>query len=211
MRHAVFRGVRRDVSKRYVLGLMAANRTGILAAVAKALEELGGDIQEISLTVMQRLFTIILAADFPDHRDPQVIVSHVEGVCRPFGIEVILKDAEMAPPPPEASKGSEKYFLTLTGHDAPGIVAKISGRLARERIDITDLYGLRRDADQRFVMILELAIPPGVDTAALARELEQLGAPIGLSATLEHETDFADSNRPRLARISAVKRLPPLG
>src|SRR5690242_13580184 len=80
------------MSKRYVLCLTAANRTGILAAVATALSELGGDIHEISDATVANYFAIILAADFPEHRDPQVIVSHVEGVCRPFGVEVILKD-----------------------------------------------------------------------------------------------------------------------
>ncbi|MGQ0636751.1 MAG: glycine cleavage system protein R [Planctomycetaceae bacterium] len=198
------------MAKRYVLGLMAANRTGILAAVAKALEELGGDIQEVSLTVMQRFFTIILAADFPDHRDAQVIISHLEGVCRPFGVDVILKDPQTEALQQEPTQGFDKYYLTLTGRDAPGIVARISGRLAREHIDITDLYGLRRDEDQHFVMILELAVPAGVDAAALRGELEKLGAPIGLSATLEHESAFASANDLRPARTRAGRRLPPL-
>jgi glycine cleavage system transcriptional repressor len=195
-----------SVSKNYVLTLTAANRTGILAAVTRALGELGGNIQEISQTVVQRFFTIILAAEFPDHRDPDVIVNHLEGVCRPFGIHVVLRDPRddsLQPPLPE---GMERYFLTLSGEDAPGVVAKISGRLACERIDITDLYGVRRDHE--FVLILELEIPTGVDTAALRDDLEALGASIGLSATLDHEGNFAAINDPRRARVSAVKRVP---
>jgi glycine cleavage system transcriptional repressor len=178
---------------------MSANHTGILAAVANALGELGGDIHEISQTVVQRFFSIILAADFPDHRDPDVIVGHLEGVCRPFGVHVILKDpaqVSLQEPPPE---GVEKHFLTLTGQDTPGVVAKVSGRLAREGIDITDMYGVGRD--KSFVMILELAIPIGVD-------LERLGAPFGMAATLQHENSFATSNELRPARIAAARRLP---
>ena len=41
------------MSKRYVLCLTAANRTGILAAVTRALSELGGDIDEVSQAVMK--------------------------------------------------------------------------------------------------------------------------------------------------------------
>jgi glycine cleavage system transcriptional repressor len=185
---------------------MAANRTGILAAVATALAELGGDIQEVSQTVMQKFFTIILAADFPDHRDPKVIVNHLEGVCRPFGVQVILKDPARETLQDQPAEGVEKYFLTLTGHDTPGIVAQISGRLARERIDITDLYGLRRENDKSFVMILELAIPVGVDAMTLRSELEQLGGSIGLSATLQHENIFAATNDPLPVRISPARR-----
>ncbi|MFN0051647.1 MAG: glycine cleavage system protein R [Planctomycetales bacterium] len=195
------------MSKRYVLGLMAANRTGIMAAISTALGELGGDIHEVSQTVMQQFFTIILAADFPDHRDPKVIVSHLEGVCRPFGVEVILKDPSQETFQPSPGEGVEKFYLTLTGHDTPGIVAQISGRLARERIDITDLYGLRSDGGKNFVMILELAIPMGVDALALRSELEQLGAPIGLSATLQHENIFAATNDPRPVKIGLARRI----
>ena len=85
------------MAKRYVIGLMAANRTGILAAVTTAMAELGGDIQEVSQTVMQKFFTIILAADFPDHRQAEVIVEHLRDACRQFGVEVILKDPDQEP------------------------------------------------------------------------------------------------------------------
>lgn len=188
------------MSKRYILGLVAANRTGILAAVTTALAELGGDIHEVSQTLLQRYFTIIVAADFPDHRDPEVIKGHLEGVCRPFGIEIILKDpaGETSPEPPAGV--TQRYFLRLTGHDAPGVVAQISARLARERIDIADSYGRRREEDRSFMMILELAIPAGVDAAALRDEIEQLGKSIGLSATLQHAQNFDFANDPRRAR-----------
>lgn len=175
------------MSKRYVLCLTAANRTGILAAVATALSELGGDIHEISHATVANFFAIILAADFPEHRDRQVIVSHVEGVCKPFGVEVILKDPadEFVE---QASGGKrESFVLSLTGRDAPGIVARISGCLAREGIDITDLHGARCDGGKSFALVLKLAVPAGVDAQLLNAELEQLGTSLGLSARLTHE------------------------
>jgi glycine cleavage system transcriptional repressor len=192
------------MAKRYIITLMAANRVGILAALATALTELGGDLQEVSQTVMQKFFTIILAADFPDHREPQVIVDHIRGVCRPYGVEVCLKDPSretLQPPPPG---GVEKYFLTLTGHDTPGIIRQISARLAEDAIDIADLYAVRQSEDRSFVMILELAVPPGVDALKLQSEVEALGGPIGLSATLQHENIFAATNDPRPVRLSKM-------
>lgn len=191
------------MSKRYILSLVAANRTGILAAVTTALAELGGDIREISVTVVEQFFTIILAADFPEHRDPEVIKGHLEGVCRPFGIEIILKDPaleHLQKPPPE---GAARFFLTLTGQDAPGVVAQISGKMARERIDITDLYGLHKDNGNSFAMVFELAIPAGVNAEALRSELEQWGQPIGLTAALQPERDYYATRSPRALRFQA--------
>ena len=36
------------MAKRYIMTVLAANRTGILAALANALDELGGNIRDVS-------------------------------------------------------------------------------------------------------------------------------------------------------------------
>jgi glycine cleavage system transcriptional repressor len=187
--------------KRYIITLMAANRVGILAALTNALAELGGDIIEVSQTVMQKFFTIILAAEFPPHRESRVIVEHIRDVCRPFGVEVNLKDPEQETLQPDREPGGDKFFLTITGEDRPGIVRQITARLAQEGIDITDLYARRHD-DRSFVMVMELAVPGGVDPLGLQSELEAIGSAVGLSAALQHENIFAATNDPRPVRIT---------
>lgn len=173
------------MSKRYILCLTAANRTGILAAVSTALSELGGDIDEISHAVVKNYFAMIIAADFPKARDPEVIVGHLQGVCQAFGVEVVLKDPDLEPFDNEPAAGSRKFVLTVTGRDAPGIVARISGRLAREGIDITDLHGERRDEGRSFSLVLRLAVPAHVDTTLLHTDFEQLGQSLNLTVRLE--------------------------
>lgn len=194
------------MTKRYIISLMAANRVGILAAVTTSLAELGGDIQEVSQTVMQGFFTIIMAAEFPETRDPSVIVDHIRGVCRPFGVEVCLKDPKVEVMQPAVPDGIEKYYLTAEGQDKPGMVRQISARLAQEGIDITDVFARRADEGQTFVMVMELAVPPGVDALALQRELEQLGSAVGLSASLQHEDIFSATNDPRPVRVTQLLR-----
>ena len=190
------------MSKRYIITLMAANRVGILAAVTTSLAELGGDIQEVSQTVMQRFFTIIMSAEFPEHRDPSVIIDHIRGVCRPFGVEVSLKDPTVETLQEIPADGTDRYFLTAEGEDKPGMIRQISARLAQEEIDITDVFARRAENGQTFVMVMELAVPGGVDALALQRELEQLGSAVGLSAALQHEDIFTATNDPRPVRLS---------
>jgi glycine cleavage system transcriptional repressor len=198
------------MAKRYIITLMAANRVGILAAVTTSLAELGGDIQEVSQTVMQRFFTIIMSAEFPEIRDPSVIVDHIRGVCRPFGVEVNLKDPDEEPLQESPAEGSEKYYLTAEGQDKPGMVRQISARLAQEGIDITDVFARRAEEGQTFVMVMELAVPKGVDALALQRELVQLGSAVGLSAALQHEDIFTATNDPRPVRIAhRLRRVDP--
>lgn len=188
------------MARRYIITLMAANRVGILAAMTSALDELGGDLLEVSQTVMQKYFTIILAARFPDKREPEVIVDHIRGVCQQFGVEVNLKNPDEETLQEEYSVGTEKYFVTVTGRDRPGILREISSRLSREEIDITDLYG-HHNEDESFVMIMELAVPPSADAVTLQRELDELGRSAGLTATLQHENIFVATHDPRPVRL----------
>ena len=190
------------MARRYIITLMAANRVGIMAALTNGLSELGGDLVEVSQTVMQRFFTIILAAEFPEHRQPQVIVDHIRDVCRPYGVEVNLKDPAQEQLQEPISGGVEKYFLTITGEDKPGIIRQITARLAQEGIDITDLYAVRSDQDRSFIMIMELAVPLGVEAMALQAELEELGRNVGLAPMLQHENIFIATNDPRPVRIA---------
>lgn len=194
------------MAKRYIITLMAANRVGILAAVTTSLAELSGDIQEVSQTVMQRFFTIIMSAEFPEHRDPAVIVDHIRGVCRPFGVEVNLKDPTLETLQDPPAEGVEKYYLTAEGEDKPGMIRQISARLAQEGIDITDVFARRADNGRTFVMVMELAVPVGLNALTLQRELEELGSAVGLSAALQHEDIFAATNDPRPVRLSPRAR-----
>lgn len=192
------------MTKRYIITLMAANRVGILAAVTTAMAELSGDLQEVSQTVMQGFFTIIMAAEFPEHRKPEVIVDHIRDVCRPFGVEVCLKDPTQAAPAQSPDSEIEKYFLTVTGSDTPGIIRQISSRLAEEEIDVTDLYAVRNEVEDSFIMVMELAVPLGIDAIVLQRDVEVIGESIGLSASLQHEAIFAATNDPRPVRVAAM-------
>ncbi len=195
------------MAHRYILTLMAANRVGILSSVARALADLGGDLQEVSQTVMQKFFTIILAAEFPEDRRPEEIVEHIRDVCHPYGVEVSLKDPARETLQEDVGPGGEKYFLTITGQDEPGIIREITGQLSTQNIDVTDLYAVRNRHDRSFVLIMELSVPEGVDPVALQSDLESLGSRSGLSASMQHENIFLATNDPRPVRITLPRRL----
>ena len=190
--------------KRYIITLTAANRVGVLAAVGTALDELGGNIHELSQTVMQKFFSIILAADFPDSREPQVILDHLRDACRPFGGEICLKDPDVEELREDREGEYRTYYLTVEGKDRPGVLRRISSRLAERQIDITDLYGVREDESQTFHAAMGLAIPAGVQTKPLQDDLQQLGQSLGLSFRLYDEREALAVPEPRLLRLQSV-------
>lgn len=177
------------MAKQYVLTVMAANRVGILAALSSALDELSGSFVDVNQAVMRQYFTIIMAAEFPDDRPPEVIVDHIRDVCRPFGVQVMLQDPQndavvesLGERPP-----SQQYLLRMSGQDRRGVLRRVSHRLAQESIDVVDLYGERQDQAGTFTSCLQLDVPQGVDVAKLQQDLDQLLRPEGISVSLFHD------------------------
>ncbi len=181
------------MAKQYVMSVMAVNRVGILAALATALDELRGSFVDVSQAIMRQYFSMIIAAEFPDDRDPAVIVEHIQAVCRPFGGVVTLKDPEedaamgLSPPETPPDEQETSYLLRITGKDRPGVLRRVAHRLAQDGIDVADLYGIRHDEDQTFVTCLQLAVPAGVNVVFLQKDLDQMLREEGLSVGLFHD------------------------
>lgn len=180
------------MSKRYIMTVLAANRTGILAALANALDELGGNMRDVSQAVIHKFFAMIMATDFPDHQDPEVIAGHIRAVCAPFGAEVTLRDPEIdfgfdgeTEPTPK-----ERYVLTLAGPDRPGVLRFLAHRLSLDGINLVDLQG-RSEEDQSFLAAMELSVPPGIDALQLCEELKQEFEADGITVTLQHRRVIA--------------------
>ncbi len=181
------------MAKQYILTVLASNRTGILAALANALDELGGNTLDVSQAVIRQFFTMIVAAEFPENRDPDVIVDHIRAVCRPYGAEVSLKDPsdeqvfESADDPVE----KQRYVLTIAGPDRPGVLRFIAHRLAQHGIDLVDLQGQRREEDRTFLFSMELDAPLGIDSLQLRRELEIEFMSDSITVSLQHRRVLA--------------------
>jgi glycine cleavage system transcriptional repressor len=189
------------MGKEFVLTITAANRIGILAAVSNAIAELGGDIRELSVTVIGRFFTIILTADFPEHREPGVVVDHLRDIGRPYGLEVVLKDPAKEQFQTAAGEETATYYLTLSGENEPGMMRRIAARLAQENIDISHLYAVCEDG--AFKMLLELEVPASADLDALRTALESLHdtAPTSVKLQTAGEFQIAGSARPLRALL----------
>ena len=185
------------MAKRYIMTVLAVNRTGILAALANALDELGGNMRDVSQAVIDKYFAVIMAAEFPEDQDQEVIVDHIRAICRPFGAEVTLRDpsvdmgfdGETEPTP------KERYVLTLSGPDRPGVLRFLAHRLALDGIDLVDLQG-RQVANQTFLAAMELSVPPGIDALHLCEELKNEFQSDGITVAMQHRRIVAALSHP---------------
>ena len=179
--------------KLYIMTVLAANRPGILAALANALDELGGNLRDVSQAVVHQFFAMIMAAEFPDDQSPEVIADHIGAVCRAFGANVTVVDPTLALGMEGSTEPThkERYVLTLAGRDRPGILRFLAHRLALDGIDLVDLQGRLQDSTQTFLSAMELAVPRGVDALQLCDELRHEFQSDGITVSLQHRRVIA--------------------
>src|SRR3954451_25189099 len=95
----------------YIVTVTAADRVGIVFSVAGTLRDQGGNILELSQTVMRGNFTIILACEFAGATDPRALASAIAERGKRFNLTVAVieaKDEQEEPPVPNG----ERFILT---------------------------------------------------------------------------------------------------
>jgi len=184
----------------YVLNVMSDDHPGIVAAVTEAVEDLGGNIDACSQTVLGGYFTLIMIVSVPEEIDPESLAERIRSVKttgEPYQVLVrpALKHGEAVP-----GESSDRFVISAFGKDQPGIVRRFSQYLAGKDINIVDLYGDRKQGE--FVLIGQVQVPSRWDIRMLQADLEQMGEDLGgFTVKLQHENVFVATNQLRLTSL----------
>lgn len=173
------------MTRELIITMAATNRAGILSAVTKAMAELGGDLREASQTVVRGHFTMIFSAEYPDSMDVSVIRDHLQDACRPFGIDLSIRDPSAQPAISNPANAKTKlYRLRLGGRNQRGALLRLSQVMSMRSIDITGMHAVRTDEGRSFEMILKLAVPESYPAEQLLNDLNNAGREFEVTADL---------------------------
>lgn len=179
----------------YVINVLSDDHPGIIAAVGRAVRDLGGNIDACSQTVLSGYFTLISIVSVPDDLAAEDLAARIAGRdADGGGLQVMARKLRL--PEGQADAGVESFVISAFGPDQPGLVLKFSQYLAGKDINITDLYGDRRGDD--FVLISQVEIPARCDLAMLQADLEDIASRAGYTVRLQHENIFLATNQLRL-------------
>jgi len=170
----------------YVVTVMAIDRVGIIRDVSRALSNSGGNITNVSQTVMRGYFTLIFSVQMPDDTPQLAIRQAVErsGDVGEFEVNVRPFVETHAP----ANTECERYMLSITGNDKPGVIAEAADVLASHGTNIDDLYAYV--THERFLMLAHVSVPIGTDVESVQTSLEEMGKDMGFLVHFQHENIF---------------------
>ena len=157
--------------------VLGHDRPGIIATATSALAELGGNLEDSSMTLLRGHFAMTLVVS-SDADQPAVRAALVAAFA---DTDLVVTVIELTPSA-DASPSGPSYLLSVHGGDRPGIVSAVAGLVASHGGNVTDLT--TRLAGTLYVVIAEVALPVDADVDALSRELTALAGELGVEATL---------------------------
>lgn len=185
--------------KKFVISVLVADRAGIMRDIASAIADMGANIDNISQTVVEGYFSVILTASFPEKNDCERITTAIATNFSKNEASIIVRSCSEMPAPRKPHNG-EKYVLVVAGRDRPGIIKLVSCFLADRNINIEDWTCHFDDKDVTYIG--EITVPKALSIGQVQLELNSVLMLIGVSASLQHENIFRATNE-----IGSIKSL----
>lgn len=167
----------------FAVSAVGKDRPGIVAAIADALFDLEGNVEDSRMTILRGHFAVMLIVSLPESRDRAELQSRLGPVGERLGLEALTVSA-VDELDPDAT--APTHVITVYGADHPGIVRSVADALAAREVNITDLQTKLSGVGETalYVMLLEVEIPGGADDE-IRTELESVaeGAAVEVSIT----------------------------
>lgn len=184
------------MKNQYIISVTSSDRVGIVYSITGTILDQGGNILELSQTVMRNNFTIILAAEFDEPRDPRRLAAAITERGKRFDLRVDVMEVQ---PGPAAPPDGDRFIITVLGDDAAGSIHSISGCLAAHGVNIVDLHA--RVSAGRFSLVMEAYLPSDLAPATIRSELVRLSRERKLEAFVQHENIFLATTEPSPVRV----------
>ncbi len=174
-----------------VVTAVGSDRPGIVAAVTGVFVQHRCNIEDSSMTILRGQFAMMLVVDAP----AEVNAAQLEAALgEPAAALDLVVTVRPLPAADEEGTGAapddNRWTVSVYGADRPGIVHGVASLLADQGVNIVDLstrvIGSREQPV--YAMVLEVALPLGVDPNALGDRLSDVAAGLGVEANL-HPSD----------------------
>ena len=154
-----------------VITAVGRDKPGIIAALTRAVLDLGGNLDDATMTRLHGAFATMVAARLPAGKTEEDARTALAPVASEMGLTVTVQSV-----PDEHQEAPPDTLLTVYGADKPGIVHAVASHLAARTINITDMDTRLAGTPESpvYIMLLEAVVGDldlSQDLADLRREL----------------------------------------
>jgi glycine cleavage system transcriptional repressor len=164
---------------RFSLHAIGRDQPGIVASVAGVLAEIGCNLADSRMTVLNGQFAIMLIVDSNAVDDGAVIERALADTAKQFELLISVRPIQS-----DAGKSDivSSIAVSIHGSDHPGIVAQIADVIAKHTGNIVDLETrvIEQDEVATYVMLLTVGLPASTPLEGLIQALRVEAERIGV-------------------------------
>ncbi len=155
----------------------------MVAGVTRVLLDLGANLEDASMTRLGGEFSMMLVVSLPKISDAKL--KKTLAPLKKLGLEASAKHIPSTLALVKKQNAPDA-LISVYGTDHPGIVYEVAKRLAKRKVNITDLNTKvvqGKDANV-YIMMLEVRLPKGLSLDVLGQDLHSLKQSLGVEITL---------------------------
>lgn len=181
--------------RKIVVSFLGHDCPGVLHSVAGLLSGLDCNIEEITQTILQGEFAMILIAELPEGLGCDEVQKKLSSGLGDFDMNFTLREVGVVEGDEVAE--AEPFVVTLSGPDRKGVFAGIGGVLARFDVNIENLKALPRQGEKADELIVgfEISLPVAVDLPEFRSALAAEAGRLGMDVSLQHREIFEAMHR----------------
>jgi len=166
-------------TRTFVLSVTGPDRPGIVAAVTGVLAGRGVNLEDAEMAILRGHFAVVLVLTAPDDVDGGALRAELEEAAASIPLETVsLTEVPALPSTP----AEPSHAITVYGADHPGIVHGVTSALADSGVNVVGLT--TRVAGDIYAMLLEVALPDGLDEAGVEGVLAKVAAEQGVDVSV---------------------------
>jgi glycine cleavage system transcriptional repressor len=158
--------------------VIGRDRPGIIADATSALAELGGNLEDTTMTILRGHFAMVLLVSTTAALD--VVEAELATLTGDGTLEVSVREVpdEQHVAPVDVTP----YLLSVHGADRPGIVSEVTAVVASAGGNVTDFS--TRLTGELYVLVAEVDLPNAADVDSLRARLARVSEALGVDASL---------------------------
>jgi glycine cleavage system transcriptional repressor len=164
----------------FIVSAVGRDRPGMAHALAQALFEAGCNLEDTTMTRLSGEFAMILIVTPPQGLELSDLENSLRELEATHGLFIALRD--ISDEQHEDEPSSSPYIVTCYGPDDEGLLARMTGVLARHGANITDVQS--RVSGEAYVMIFQIEAPLDLKAGVLQHALDEAAHAIGVTVSL---------------------------
>lgn len=163
---------------RFVMSVTGEDRPGIVAALTRVCYELGGNLEDASMTILAGEFAMILLVSFSSTNDCKALKERIRQLEKRKQLTITIHPPHRSLVEKKRAQNTIPYLISVFGKDRAGIVYRVSGLLAKHGFNITDLDSKLIHSKKKNIygLLLEVDIPEHDSVKRFEMELKQLAS-----------------------------------